>query len=265
MKQPRSVLICHHDEPLNRFGLARWLASFTDLAAIIVVCEPRARLWRRIRREIQRVGILRFLDVLAFRIYYKLALARADGAWIQAKLADLLRRFADIPASCRVLDTPSPNSAEAMRLLQEVRPDLVLARCKNILREQVFRAASKGTFVMHPGVCPEYRNAHGCFWALARRELNNVGMTLLQVDAGVDTGPVYGYYGCSFDELRESHIVIQSRVVFDNLEALRARFEEILSGRAQTISTAGRKSAAWGQPWLTSYLRWKRAARRGAG
>ncbi len=262
MKRARSVLICHHDEPLNRYGLARWMASFTDLAAIVVVREPPARLRRRIRREIQRVGVLRFIDVVAFRIYYRLALAGADNAWSEAALKDLCQRYADIPASCRILDTQSPNSAEAVRLLQEVQPDLIVARCKNILREQVFKAASIGTFVMHPGVCPEYRNAHGCFWALAGRDLENVGMTVLRVDPGVDTGPVYGYYRCRFDESRESHIVIQNRVVFDNLDLLRAKFEEILSGRAQTIDTAGRNSRAWGQPWLTSYLRWKRAARR---
>ena len=47
---------------------------------------------------------------------------------------------------------------------------------------------------MHPGICPEYRNAHGCFWALANRDLNKVGMTLLRIDKGVDTGPTFGYY-----------------------------------------------------------------------
>jgi methionyl-tRNA formyltransferase len=177
-------------------------------------------------------------------------------------LDGLLQRYVDVPTSCQVLDTPSPNSADALRLLQQAQPHLVLARCKNILREQVFKTAVTGTFVMHPGVCPEYRNAHGCFWALAQRDLSNVGMTLLRVDAGVDTGPVYGYYRCPFDERRESHVVIQNRVVFDNLDALRETFEAILNGGAQRIDTTGRVSQAWGQPWLTSYLRWKLAARR---
>jgi hypothetical protein len=261
MEQPRSVLICHHDEPLNRFGLARWLASFTELVGIIVVREPRARLWRRIRREVKRVGILRFMDVLAFRAYYRMSLARQDSEWIQATLHGLLQQYSDIPSSCRVLETQSPNSAEALTMLRETQPHLILARCKNILRERVFKTALTGTFVMHPGVCPEYRNAHGCFWALARRDLNNVGMTLLQIDVGVDTGPVYGYYKYPYDERHESHIVIQNRVVFDNLDALRDKFLEILNGKAQTIDTAGRRSRAWGQPWLTSYVGWKLAAR----
>jgi hypothetical protein len=90
-------------------------------------------------------------------------------------------------------------------------------------------------------------------------------MTLLRVDSGVDTGPVYGYYRYSYDEITESHAIIQSRVVFDNLDALRQKFEEILAGTAKPVDTLGRKSQAWGQPWLTSYLRWKRQARRQAG
>ena len=54
------------------------------------------------------------------------------------------------------------------------------ARCKVILKEKIFGIPRVGTFVMHPGICPEYRNAHGCFWALVRRDLERVGMTLLR-------------------------------------------------------------------------------------
>ena len=241
------------------------MASFSDLAAIIVIREPGARLKKRIRREVKRVGVLRFLDVMAFRLYYKFALARSDEAYEQALLDALMKRYPDIPATCRIVETPSPNSPEVLTLLRSIQPDVIIARCKSILKEDVFRTAGKGTFVMHPGICPEYRNAHGCFWALAEGDVGNVGMTLLRVDAGVDTGPVYGYYRCQYDELRESHIVIQSRVVFDNLDSLREKFAEVFAGTAQTIDTKGRKSAAWGQPWMTRYVRWKRAARRRAG
>ena len=260
----RTALICHHDEPLNRYGLARWLASFSELGAIIEIHEPPGRLQRRIRREIERAGPLRFLDVLAFRIYYRLFLAKKDEQWTQAKLAELSARYPEIPSACKVLITPSPNSTECLQVLREVRPDIIIARCKSILKKDVFRSAATGTFVMHPGVCPEYRNAHGCFWALAENDLDRVGMTLLKVDEGVDTGPVYGYYGCAYDEVTESHNVIQDRVVFDNLDALSAKFAEIQAGSAQTIDTKGRTSRAWGQPWLTRYLQWKRAARKRA-
>jgi hypothetical protein len=261
----RTVLICHHNELLNRFGMARWLASFTDLAAVIVIREPKSVVWARIRREARRAGWLGFLDVLAFRLYYRIAFAKAYRAWSMATLQKLVGQYGEIPASTLVLETPSPNSPEALQLLQTIQPELILARCKNILRKQIFELASKGTFVMHPGICPEYRNAHGCFWAFVRGDLKNIGMTLLRVDSGVDTGPVYGYYRCRYDPMRESHAVIQDRVVYDNLDELRDKFLEISAGAAQIIDTSGRNSKAWGQPRLTSYLHWKRMVSRTAG
>lgn len=258
----RTVLICHDDEPLNRYGLSRWLATFTDLAGVVVIREPKARFWKRVKREIERVGLLRFLDVFLFQMYYRVFLATADEKWQEAMLRKLESRYGDIPDNVRLLETASPNSSETEQFLGDIQPDIILARCKSILNKRIFTQARVGTFVMHPGICPEYRNAHGCFWALANRDTANVGMTLLKIDASVDTGPVFGYYTYDYDEVAESHIVIQNRVVLDNLDSLEAKFREILSGTAATIDTQGRQSRAWGQPWLTRYLRWKRAAKR---
>lgn len=260
----RTVLICHEDDPLNREGLARWLASCSELAGIIVLRETGQRKLRRVRREIKRTGLLNFLNVGAFRLYYRLFLAGKDDVWTQNTVESLTRSFPPIPASTRILLTSSPNSPEAESFLKTIQPDIMIARCKTLLKENIFSLAAKGTFVMHPGICPEYRNAHGCFWALANDDLERVGMTLLRIDKGVDTGPVYGYYRCRMDEVNDSHIVIQHRTVFDNLAQLAADLHEIHAGRATRIDTAGRKSATWGQPWLTSYLGWKQRARKRA-
>jgi folate-dependent phosphoribosylglycinamide formyltransferase PurN len=256
-----SVLICHHDEPLNRHGMARWLASWSDLAAVIVIREPATRMRQRVRRELSRVGPLRFLDVLAFRLYHRLVLSARDALAERALLERIEAAYPPIPASTRIVETDSPNSPAIEALLHELRPTLMIARCKTILREKIFSAPSQGTFVMHPGVCPEYRNAHGCFWALANRDMARVGMTLLRVDAGVDTGSVFGYFSYDFDERTETHSMIQDRVVFENLDVLRAALERVIRGSAQPLDTAGRASNTWGQPWLSRYLRWKRLAR----
>jgi folate-dependent phosphoribosylglycinamide formyltransferase PurN len=257
----RTLLICHDGAAIDQEGLARWLASFSNLVGVVVLRESRQRLTRRIRRELKRVGALRFADVLAFRVYSKIFLARRDRRWQEQQLERMRRAYAK-PSDAPVLITHSPNSTEAERFIKECAPDIVLARCKTILKENIFSIPSTGTFVMHPGVCPEYRNAHGCFWALANDDAGRVGMTLLRVDRGVDTGPVYGYYSYDFDELKESPAVIQHRVVTDNLDALEKKLAEIHAGRATTLDTDGRASATWGQPWLSSYLKWKFRARR---
>jgi hypothetical protein len=259
----RTLLIAHADDPLNAEGLARWLDSFSTLAGVVLLHERKQRLWKRVKREVRRVGPLRFLDVLAFRLYYRLFLRDRDRRWEQEKLAELCDTYPPLKPEVPRLHTPSPNTPEAEQFIRAQAPDLVIARCKTLLKESVFSIPPHGTFVMHPGICPEYRNAHGCFWALARNDLENVGMTLLRIDKGVDTGPVYGYYRCRYDGAKDSHIVIQSRVVLDNLGGLSDKLVEVCAGRAGRIDTRGRPSGEWGQPWLTAYLAWRRRARRG--
>ena len=259
---PRTVLVCHADSALNRDGIARWLASFSDLAGIIEIEETAKHAVTRVKYELKRIGRLRFLDVLAFRLYYAACLARRDAAWLRRELAALASRYPDLPPTTEVLRTSDPNSPDAQEFLRRLAPDFMLARCKRMLKERIFAIPRGGTFVLHPGICPEYRNAHGAFWALANGDLGRVGLTLLKIDKGVDTGPVFEYYSYDFDEVRESHIVIMTRVVLDNLERIRKKLLEIHAGAAEPLDTAGRSSAVWGQPWLTSYLRWKWHARR---
>jgi hypothetical protein len=253
----KTLIICHDDALLDREGLVRWLGSFSTVVGAVVIKEPRGRLKKRISREIKRVGWWRFLDVLAYRTYYALFIAARDRAWEARALETLRRKYPARPPAPEVV-VSTPNSAESERFVRDRQPDLVIARCKTLLKEQVFSIPRLGTFVMHPGICPEYRNAHGCFWALASGDVNNVGMTLLRIDRGVDTGPVFGYFRIEPDACRESHVVMQHRVVLDHLDAIRDRLLDIGAGRAERLETTGRRSATWGQPWLTAYLRARR-------
>jgi len=257
------VLICHEQDSLDVEGLASWLASTLRLAGLIIIRDTPGRLWRASRREIHRIGWLKFLDVIAFRAYTRLRLKAADEAWKTQAVARLRDRYpADLLSVPRVV-VSTPNSAEARAFLQERRPDLAIARCKVILKREIFEIPRVGTFVMHPGICPEYRNAHGCFWALVNRDLDRVGMTLLKVDAGIDTGPVYLHGTCDIDEVRETHTVIQHRAVIENLDEIGAILRALCRGeQVPTVNTEGRRSATWGQPRLTEYLKWKSAARR---
>ena len=259
----KTLLICHHDAVLDRVGLARWLASFSELVGVVEIREPKQRLWRRIRREVSRVGPLRFLDVLAYRAYERLALGRGDRAWQRGALERLCAAYPPLSPRTPVHVTSSPNTVEAAAFIRRCGPDVMLARCKSLLKREVFGLPVRGTFVLHPGVCPEYRNAHGCFWALANDDLQKVGTTLLQIDDGVDTGPVYGYFGYAYDEVAESPFIIQGRVVLENLDGIRQALIHVAGGRATRLDVSDRPSAVWGQPWLTKYFHWKfRAWRR---
>jgi len=83
-------------------------------------------------------------------------------------------------------------------------------------------------------------------------------MTLLKIDQGIDTGPIYGYFRRPVSDPAESHVSIQARVVYENLPEIRDLLLRIHAGEAAPLEVAGRPSAVWGQPRLTWYWRWKR-------
>lgn len=234
-----------------------------NLAGLIVISDDRRRMLTAAKREVRRVGVLRFLDVIAYRAFARLRLQKGEHAWKQQQLASLRTRYpADLSELPRLV-VSNPNERAAREFLTRLQPDIVIARCKFILKPEIFSIARVGTFALHPGICPEYRNAHGCFWALVRRDLDRVGMTLLKIDKGIDTGPVYLHAGCDMDEAAESHIVIQYRAVLANLDRIASTLIRLYhEEKVDPVPTAGRASAVWGQPTLTDYLRWKKAARR---
>ena len=259
----KTVLICHAGNRLTRFGFSRWLASFSDLVGIVEIHEDGSRSKQRVRAEVRRIGWLRFLfDVIPYRIYSRLADAKKDRQAENDLMERLEKSYPPVPESVSVLVTDSPNSKEAREFIEALSPDMTIARCKTLLKKEIYSIPRDGTIILHPGICPEYRNAHGCFWALASNEPEKVGMTLLKIDDGIDTGPIYGYYSYPFDIANETIGMIYNRVVYDNLDEIRDKFIEIHNHEAKTIDTSGRKSGIWGQPWLSKYLAIKRRASR---
>ena len=258
----RVAVICHDDDPIGRDVLPKWAATFADVVAIIAIRERRQVLLRRFRSEMRRVGPLRMLDVVAFRLYYRVFIASDDAAWQKGTLAALQSRFRATLSGVPVAVVDNPNSDAAFAVVRESSPDLVVAKCRWLLNRRMYTLPRLGAFVLHPGICPEYRNAHGCFWALVNGDLERVGMTLLKIDDGIDTGPVYAYFSYAFDERAESHIRIQNRMLTENLDGIREALEAVAAGRLNPINVTGRRSQNWGQPWLSAYLRWKRAASR---
>ena len=211
------------------------------------------------------MGPLRFLDVVAFRAYARLRLKARETAWADDVIRSMRTRYPADLTSIPHIVVPGPNAEEAREFMARLRPDIAIARCKMILKPAMFQLPRVGTFVLHPGICPEYRNAHGCFWALANRDVARAGMTLLKVDAGIDTGPIYLQAGCDIDEVRESHTVIQYRVVLENLDAIGRILLSLCRGEeVATVPTQGRRSETWGQPQLSVYMRWKMAAHKQA-
>ncbi|HET7111388.1 MAG TPA: formyltransferase family protein [Gemmatimonadales bacterium] len=258
----RVVLMAHDEDELYADGVASWLERHEKLVGVIRIVDNTRTRRRRIRREWRRSGMLGLADVLAWRMYHRLRYGREAARTRARLLAGLIPPGSAQPA-VPVLRTGSPNGEAVQAFVRQVDADLMIALVKHILKPVVFAVPRHGTFVFHPGICPEYRNAHGCFWAIARGDRDRVGMTVLRIDEGVDTGPAYGYFRLPPGQWSASPIALQQQVVLENLEPIMQRLHDVVNGRAQPLDVSGRESGAWGQPRLTAW--WRRPAARPTG
>ena len=88
-----------------------------------------------------------------------------------------------------VLQPRKVREPEAQEALRALRPELqVVAAFGQILPQSVIDIAPRGTVNVHGSLLPRYRGAAPVQWAIARGE-TETGVTTMQIDAGLDTGP----------------------------------------------------------------------------
>lgn len=73
----------------------------------------------------------------------------------------------------------------------------VAAGWRSIIRQPLLGLPTRGFVNLHPGLLPQSRGKNPNFWALA--EGKPYGVTLHQVDAGIDTGPILAEQRIPYD------------------------------------------------------------------
>ncbi len=82
------------------------------------------------------------------------------------------------------------NSAETEQFLRELEPDLIITSGCPILKPNIFTIPRLATLNVHWGIAPAYRGNDTLFWPLAQGDYSNIGVTIHQIDEGIDTGPI---------------------------------------------------------------------------
>lgn len=260
MATPQTVLLRHRESEFDREVIGRWLAATTDLVGEIVIDPDWTRQANTLKHELRRSGITGLLDAIAYRLYYRAALNDKETPKIDALISDAQAEYPDF--SVPEYTVADPNNEETANILRNLAPDLMLARCKVLLSKSVYEIPNYGTFVIHPGICPEYRNQHGCFWALANGDDDKVGFSLIRINDGIDTGEIFAQDGTTFNPVDDEHAYIQLKVVADNLPSITSVITAVANGEAEPIPTNDRQGALWGMPKLSAWLTWKRRVQR---
>jgi methionyl-tRNA formyltransferase len=89
---------------------------------------------------------------------------------------------------------------EFLAWVKQQRADVaVVLAYGRIIPPDVLAAPARGFLNLHASILPKYRGAAPINWAIARGE-TETGISLMQMEAGLDTGPVFAIRRCDIGE-----------------------------------------------------------------
>lgn len=141
-----------------------------------------------LKRRLKKLGYLKVAGQILFMTYNKFLFFRSKERILEIKkVYDLCDK--DYPKE-NFRKVVSVNSNETIQILEEISPDLIIVNGTRIIAKKVLENI-KATFInTHVGITPKYRGVHGGYWSLVNNDIDNCGVSVHLVDAGIDTGGV---------------------------------------------------------------------------
>ncbi|WP_374686850.1 methionyl-tRNA formyltransferase [Promineifilum sp.] len=148
------------------------------------------------------------------------------GGQLRPSPVKLVAEAAGIP----VYQPRSLRKEEAAEPLRDWRPDIiVVAAFGQILRPHVLYLPPHGSLNVHASLLPRWRGASPIQHALLAGDAAT-GVTLMQMDEGLDTGPMYIQASLPIAP-RETAATLHDRLAALGADMLRRHLDDILGGR----------------------------------
>ena len=169
--------------------LYNYLRSEIPIARVVLEMGESRLLF--VKRRIKRLGLRRVLGQVAFRAVVM--------PWLKVisrrRISEIIRQngldTSPVPAA-KVTRVDSVNSDQCIQTLREQQPDVVVVSGTRIIAVRVLNCVSAVFINMHAGITPLYRGVHGGYWALVEGNRDACGVTVHEVDPGVDSGHILG-------------------------------------------------------------------------
>lgn len=150
------------------------------------------------------------------------------GNQLQPPAIKLAAEAAGIP----VYQPRSLRSDEAAQPLRDWAPDaIVVAAFGQILRPHVLYLPPHGSINVHASLLPRWRGASPIQHAILAGD-HESGVTLMQMNEGLDTGPMYVQQALALGE-HETAAGLHDRLAALGAEMLRGHLDDILAGRLE--------------------------------
>lgn len=226
------------------------LQSEFPIAGIIV--EKGESRVEFLTRRIKRLGLRKTVGQVAFRIVVMPWLKARSQRRIAAILRDSELDASPMPAE-KLRRVGSVNADETIQLLQEIKPSVIVVSGTRIISARTLNCVPAVFINMHAGITPMYRGVHGGYWALVQKDRDGCGVTVHEVDTGVDTGRILGQARITPNGA-DNFVTYGFLQIATGLPLLKQAVRDACDGQLQPAVALSGKSRLWTHPTLAEYV-----------
>ena len=204
-----------------------------------------------IKRRIKRLGYWKVFGQILFKLGIVKPLKISSKKRVSVLKTELRLSDAFYPSEV-LIDVPHVNSAECLKTLQEIDPDIIIVNGTEIIAKKILNGVRARFVNTHVGITPKYRGVHGGYWALANDDKENCGVTVHLVDAGIDTGGIL-YQGIISPGKKDNFITYPLLQVAEGIRLMKLAITDI-SNNTINVKQGGSESKLWYHPTIWKYL-----------
>ncbi len=131
------------------------------------------------------------------------------------------------------------NDDDCLEILNKEKPHTLVVYGTSILKDKVINISYNYILNIHNGIVPKYRNVHSEIWAYINRDFLNIGVTIMHLDPGIDTGDIAAQErliindNCGIFDIKIRNLQLSAQLIVDTLINTDTEIARIPQDKAQ--------------------------------
>ena len=243
-----NLVLLGSDTPTTWIIYNRLVQEFGPFPALV---EQRISRRKLLANRLRKLGLRTTLAQVAFAQVIRPFL----NAMAKPRVTRICRREGlerVRPISADIMEIDSANGAFCEQFLRNAQAGIIIVNGTRILRPHILKATPAVFINTHQGITPQYRGAHGAYWALLQGDPEHCGVTVHLVDDGIDTGNIIAQsrIATQSDDCFMSYPYLQTAAA---MPLLLTAIRDIMKGTLHTKAIEG-ASRVWYHPGFFTYL-----------